>query len=190
MTRGDRVEIGFVARAHGIHGEIVVGLHNPDSTALAAAAQLFVGGDAYTVESVRHGNHGPLVALAGVADRTAAEQLKGRPIAVERALVAEDDDILLEELVGFAVHLTDGTSWGTVVGLELGAQDRLVIHDDHVERLLPIVDELIAEIDAAQETITVTPPESWPSTPLAKVGHSPPSDGRSPSHYERRRSGK
>src|SRR6185503_9892508 len=170
MTPGDRVEIGFVERAHGIHGEIVVGLHNPESTALADAEQLFVGGEPYAIESVRHGNHGPLVALAGVADRTAAEQLKGRPIAVERALVAEDDDILLEELVGFEVHTTDGTSWGRVVGLELGAQDRLVIRDDHAERLLPIVDELIAEIDADERTITVTPPESWPSTPLAKAG--------------------
>ena len=170
MTRGDRVEIGFVARAHGIHGEIVVGLHNPESTALADAEQLFLGDDAYTVESVRHGNHGPLVALAGVADRTAAEQLKGRPIAVARALVAEDDDVLLDELVGFEVQTTDGTSWGHVVGLELGPQDRLVIHDDAVERLLPIVDELITEIDLDDEVIIVTPPEAYPSTPLAKAG--------------------
>jgi 16S rRNA processing protein RimM len=169
VTRDGRVEIGYVLRAHGIRGEIVVGLHNPMSDALAGAEQIFVGGESYAVESVRHGNHGPLVALAGVVDRTAAEQLKGRPIAVDRARVAEDDDILLEELVGFEVRLTDGTSWGTVVGLELGAQDRLVIHDEHVERLLPIVDELIAEIDADEQTILVTPPESWPSTPLAKV---------------------
>lgn len=170
MTRADRVEIGYVARAHGIRGEIVVGLHNPESTALDAAEQLVVGDTAYTVESVRPGNHGPLVALAGVIDRTAAEQLKGRPIAVARALVAEDDDVLLDELVGFEVQTTDGTSWGHVVGLELGPQDRLVIHDDAVERLLPIVDELITEIDLDDEVIIVTPPEAYPSTPLAKAG--------------------
>lgn len=168
MTRGDRVEIGYVARAHGIRGEIVVGLHNPESTALDAAEQLVIGDTAYTIESVRRGNHGPLVALAGVEDRTAAEVLKGQPIAVARALVAADDDVLLDELVGFEVQTTGGTSWGQVVGLELGPQDRLVIHDDTHERLLPIVDELIAEIDLDDEVIIVTPPEAWPATLLAK----------------------
>lgn len=167
---GDLIEIGYVARAHGIRGEIVVGLHNPASTALAEVSELVVGGTPYAVESVRPGNHGPLVALAGVADRTAAEALRGRPVAVPRALVAEDDDVLLDELVGFEVRLPDGTPWGRVVALELGAQDRLVIHDDQVERLLPAVDELIVEIDVDARVIVADPPAGWPSTPLARGG--------------------
>jgi 16S rRNA processing protein RimM len=162
------VEIGFVARAHGLRGEIVVGLHNPRSTALDATEELVIGGTPYRVESVRQGNHGPLVALAGVGDRTAAEALKGKPIEVPRALVADADDILLEELVGFEVRLVDGTAWGKIVGLEFGPQDRLVIHDHEVERLIPIVDELIAEIDVADKVVIVTPPTAWPSTPLGR----------------------
>jgi 16S rRNA processing protein RimM len=162
----DRVEIGFVAKAHGIRGEIVVGLHDPASTALAQAREIFLAGTAYAVVGVRHGNHGPLVALAGVADRTAAEALKGRPVEVARDLVAGPDDILYDDLVGFTVELPDGTSWGTVVALELGAQDRLVIQDGQVERLLPIVDDLIQEIDADGERIVVTPPDDWPSSPV------------------------
>lgn len=162
------VEIGFVLRAHGIRGEIVVGLHNPASTALDGATELVIGGTPYTVEGVRHGNHGPLVALVGIADRTAAEALRGKPIAIARALVAADDELLLDELVGYEVRLVDGTSWGTVVALELGPQDRLVIHDDAVERLLPVVDELIVEIDAADEVVVIAPPEGWPSTPLGR----------------------
>jgi ribosomal 30S subunit maturation factor RimM len=57
-----------------------------------------------------------------------------------------------------------------VVALELGAQDRLVIQDDRFERLLPIVDDLIAEIDAEHEVIVVTPPDDWPAMPLGR-GH-------------------
>jgi 16S rRNA processing protein RimM len=163
---GDRVEIGFVAKAHGIRGEIVVGLHDRASTALEHARELYVGGAAYAVESVRHGNHGPLVALVGLTDRTAAEALKGKTVEVARELVAGPDDILYDDLVGFAVELPDGTSWGTVVALELGAQDRLVIQDGQVERLLPIVDDLIQEIDADGERIVVTPPDDWPTSPV------------------------
>ena len=168
MTRDDRVEIGYVARAHGIRGEIVVGLHNPESSALDDIDELVVGGTAYAVEAVRPGNHGPLVALVGVVDRNAAEALKGKTIEVPRAHVAAADDLLLDDLVGYEVKLADGTSWGKVVGLELGAQDRLVIHDHAVERLLPIVDELIAEIDVEDRVVIATPPEAWPSTPLGR----------------------
>jgi 16S rRNA processing protein RimM len=168
VTRDDRVQIGYVARAHGIRGEIVVVLHNPESTALDDVTELVVGGAAYAVEAVRPGNTGALVALVGIVDRNAAEALKGQAIEVPRAHVAAADDVLLDDLVGFEVRLTDGTSWGKVVGLELGAQDRLVIHDHEVERLLPIVDELIAEIDVADKVVVATPPESWPSTPLGR----------------------
>ena len=165
---GERVEIGFVAKAHGIRGEIVIGLHDPQSTALERARELWIGGTAYAVEQVRHGNHGPLVALAGVVDRNASEALKGRPVEVAREHVAASDDILYDDLVGFEVRLADGTSWGTVVALELGAQDRLVIQDGAHERLLPIVDELITEIDTEAEVIVVAPPDDWPATPVRR----------------------
>lgn len=47
--RGDaRIEIGGIARAHGIRGEVVVHTHDPDSTTLASIADaggtIFVGG--------------------------------------------------------------------------------------------------------------------------------------------------
>ena len=159
-----RVEIGVVARAHGIRGEVVVALHDPESTALDVASELWLDGTAYAIEGVRGGNHGPLVALAGVVDRTTAETLRGRRVEVDRAVVATDDDVLLGDLIGFEVRTSDGARWGVVVAIEIGAQDRLVIEDDTVERLLPVVDELIAEIDVDARVIVATPPEGWPAT--------------------------
>ena len=42
----DRVEIGVVARPHGVRGELRVHLHNPESTALDAAEEVWIGGRA------------------------------------------------------------------------------------------------------------------------------------------------
>ena len=49
----DTVEIGFVARAHGIRGEVRVHLHNPASTALDDAEVLWLGAREYRIESAR-----------------------------------------------------------------------------------------------------------------------------------------
>ena len=159
----DRIEIGIVARAHGIRGEVRVRLHNPGSTALDGAEVLFLADREYAIESARPVAGAYLVALAGVADRTAAEALRGRPVSVARAdIELDEDEVLLADLVGCRVELADGSDWGTVSGLELGAQDRLVIRQGEVERLLPVVDEFLVEVDLEARRIVVAPPIDLP----------------------------
>ena len=91
-----------------------------------------------------------------------------RVIEATRAdLGLDDDDVLVEDLVGCRAVLRDGTPWGEVVGLELGPQVRLVIHHAGVERLLPLVDALVPTIDLPSKTITVDPPDGLPEEPIA-----------------------
>lgn len=159
----ERVEIGFVARAHGIRGEVRVHLHNPGSTALDGAEVLFLGDREYTIESARPVAGAYLVALAGIEDRDAAEALRGRPVSVARAdLELDDGEVLLADLIGCRVELADGRPWGVVSGLDLGPQDRLVIRDGEVERLLPMVDAFVVDIDLEARRIVVDPPEDLP----------------------------
>ena len=44
MRGESRIEIGGVARAHGIRGEVVIITHDPDSDTLGSATSIFVGG--------------------------------------------------------------------------------------------------------------------------------------------------
>jgi 16S rRNA processing protein RimM len=158
-----RVEIGVVARAHGIRGEVRVHLHNPASTALEEAETLWVGERAYAIEAARPVAGAYLVALEGVADRNAAEALRGRPVSVARDDLALDEgEFLLADLVGCRVELPDGSDWGLVSGLELGPQDRLVIRQGDIERLLPVVDEFLIDIDLEARRIVVDPPADLP----------------------------
>ena len=159
----DTVEIGIVSRAHGIRGELRVHLHNPASRALDDAEVLWLGDREYRIESARPVAGAYLVALAGVPDRNAAETLRGRPVLVARDdLELDEGEVLLADLVGCRVELPDGSEWGVVSGLELGAQDRLVIRQGEVERLLPVVDEFLLDIDVEGRRIVVDPPADLP----------------------------
>ncbi len=162
--RGDpRIEIGRVARAHGIRGEVVIATHDPGSDVLDGLATIWIGGTLRRIVGVRGTHRGWLVQLEGIATRNDAEALRGQVVEVDRdALGLGDDDILLDDLVGCRVELADGTPWGTIHSITSGMQDLLVIHDGELERLLPLVDEFVKTIDLQAGVVTVDPPDGLP----------------------------
>jgi 16S rRNA processing protein RimM len=170
MPRGERVEIGGVARAHGIRGEIVVVTHDPDSHTLAEVREIFVGGAPHTVAAVRDTQRGWLVQLEGISTRDGAEALRGQVVEIDRAALAlDDDDVLLADLVGCAVVRVDGAPWGRVEEVQIGAmQDLLVIHDGDVERMLPLVDQFVRGVDLDSRIVTVDPPDGLPEAPVRR----------------------
>jgi len=159
----DRVEVGYVARAHGVRGEICAVAHDPESTTLGDVAAVWIRDKRYEIEDARDTPKGFLLALAGVEDRDAADALRGATVEVDRAdLQLEEDDVLLTDLVGCAVRRPDGSPYGEVTGIEMGPQVRLVIRDGNVEREVPLVDALVTAVDMEARTIVVDLPEGWP----------------------------
>jgi 16S rRNA processing protein RimM len=165
-----RVEIGGIARAHGIKGEVVVITHDPDSETLGVVEMIFVGGTERRIVQARPTHRGWLVALDGIATRNDAERLQGQPVEVARDdLELEEDDVLLSDLIGCRVVTVAGAPWGEVAAVEHGEmQDLLVIHDGDTERLLPLVDVFVTQIDLDASTITVDPPEGLPDSKLRR----------------------
>jgi 16S rRNA processing protein RimM len=171
--RGEpRIEIGGIARAHGIKGEVVIITHDPDSDTLGKIASIYIDGVARVVESARNTpQRGWLVKLADVHTRNDAEALQGKQISVDRAaLELREDDVVLDDLVGCTVQLADGTPWGTVDAVDVANphQALLVIIDGDLERLLPLVDEFVTNIDLEAGVITVDPPEDLPTSKISR----------------------
>jgi 16S rRNA processing protein RimM len=166
MRADARVEIGGIARAHGIKGEVVIVTHDPDSETLGAVETIYVAGTPRRIVQARDTHRGWLVALEGVTTRNDAEALRGQVVEVDRdALELDEDDVLLADLIGCAVKKLDGTPWGTVAAVEAGDfQDLLIIHDGDIERMLPLVDVFVTSIDLDHSVITVDPPEGLPES--------------------------
>ncbi len=171
--RGDpRLEIGGIARAHGIRGEVVVHTHDPDSEVLGEVTEIWVGGVARKIVLARGTpQRGWIVQLEGIATRNDAVLLQGQKVEVDReALQLDESDVLLDDMIGCRVVLADGRSWGTIASVELGSvQDVLVIHDGEIERMLPLVDQFVTGIDIANGVVTIDPPEGIPEGKVAKA---------------------
>lgn len=160
------LEVGYVARAHGVRGELRVGLHDPSSTALLDVQRCSVGGVAFPIRTARGVDAAVLLTLDGLVDRNGAEALKGKPVSVYRDdLQLDDGQFYLVDLVGLALETAEGASWGQIAAVIPGVQDRLVIHDGPIERELPLVDEFVLEVDFERGVVRVKPPEGLPEWP-------------------------
>lgn len=108
---------------------------------------------------------GLLVQLEGVADRSAAEALKGSLVGAAReALPATGkDEYYWADLIGLDVVNGRDERLGAVKELiESAASDVLVVvADDGTERLLPFVSAVVIDVDVAAKRIRVEWEADW-----------------------------
>jgi len=104
-----------------------------------------------------------LASIDGIADRDAAEALKGVRLYVARVRLPEpeEDEFYREDLVGLRAELADGTELGTVASVEdYGAGDVIEIARAGARPiLLPFTDAAVPEVDIEGGRIVVAPPE-------------------------------
>lgn len=157
---GERVVVGTVGRAHGLRGQVTV-RPRTDSVGLrfAPGAVVWAAGRELTVSG--HGlQQGRLVvSFAGIADRSAAEALRGLDLEAEVDTgPVGADEYHDTTLVGLAVVSPDGAALGEVVGVQHHpAQDLLVVRTPAGERLVPFVEALVPEVDPAAGRVVVDP---------------------------------
>jgi len=116
------IELGVIARPHGIDGEIRVHVFNPNSTLLAELAEVFVRGEQGEAPSLvdvvasRRGPKALLMRLAGVESREDAEALRGFTLCVPRNALPEleEGEYYHADLIGLQAY-EGGRSVGEVV---------------------------------------------------------------------------
>lgn len=159
-----RLEVGYVARAHGLSGEVRVHLHARESTALLEVDHIYLDGREVVIESARPTVGAILLQLEGVSDRDAAEALRGKKVEIDRAAVAlEPGEYLLADLPGCTVFDAAGVELGSIVEVMAGPQPILVIHGGGRERLVPAVPEFVREVDTQARRVVVELPDGLPA---------------------------
>jgi len=135
VTGPARLEVGRIGRAHGLRGEVTVTLTSDRAERLAPGAGLTTDDGPLVVLAARRHGARWLVAFDGVADRDAAEALRGRTL-YGAPLPSAPDELWVHELVGATVRDGAGTTLGTVEAVEANPASDLLVLDG--ERLLPL----------------------------------------------------
>jgi 16S rRNA processing protein RimM len=134
-----RIALAAVAGAHGVKGELRLKLFTDSIDNLARHKSVYVGDVERKLESVRAGSSGTIARLSGVADRSAAEALRGSLVEVDRSALPplEEGEYYHSDLIGLECFAPDGSSRGKVIAVEnYGAGDLLEIETPGGERSL------------------------------------------------------
>ena len=155
------VTVGRIVGAFGVQGWVKVKPYMERAESLGAFASWLVatgeGWREMPLEGFEVHSKGPVARLAGCADRTAAESLRGCDVAVPRAALGQPDEGTLYQvdLAGFEVRDGEGRPLGTVEGFfETGATSVMVVKGA-IERLIPFVAGYVKAVDRETRRITV-----------------------------------
>lgn len=165
----DLLVVGRIGKPQGIKGEVTVQVRTDDpDLRFAPGAVLHTDPPErgpVTVAAARWQNGRLVVALEGVPDRTAAEQLRETLLQVDARTLPppEDEDEFHDHVLrGMSAELVDGTALGEVVDvLHLPHGDVLVVRlgDTGAEALVPFVKAMVPVVDVAARRLQVDPPE-------------------------------
>jgi 16S rRNA processing protein RimM len=159
-----RVLVGVIAAAHGVRGLVRVKSFTADPKSIASYGELS------DERGVRHfrltlqgqAKDGVIARIDGVADRDAAEALKGTKLFVDREAlpdIAADDEFYQTDLVGLRVEARDGKTLGRVKAvLNFGAGDLLEIEGEGVSLMLPFTKQVVPLVDLPGGRLVADPP--------------------------------
>jgi 16S rRNA processing protein RimM len=125
-----RVALAAVAGAHGVKGEVRLKLFTDSGASLARHAKVYINGIEHRLLGARDSGKTAIARFEGVADRSAAEALRGSLVEVDRSALPplEEGEYYHSDLVGLDCVDREGQRVGTVAGVEnFGAGDLLEI---------------------------------------------------------------
>jgi 16S rRNA processing protein RimM len=139
---GDRLEVGRVVKPHGLQGEVVVVAITNRTERFAAGNHLWVDDIERAIVTSRPHQDRWLLRFDDVADRTAAEALRGAVLTAEPIDEAPEGEVWVHDVVGAEVVDRSGAPIGVVTAVEANpAHDLLVIDGGTLVPMVFVVDQ-------------------------------------------------
>ncbi|MFL5237948.1 MAG: ribosome maturation factor RimM [Rhizomicrobium sp.] len=159
------VLLGVVIGAQGLKGEVKVKTFTETPEKLGAYGELHTkDGRKLVIANARAAKDVAVVQLEGIADRDAAESLKGVEFYIPRGALpaAEEHEFYHADLVGLRAEDTEGRAVGNVIAIHnFGAGDviEMAREDGGGTVLMPFTREIVPTIDIAAGRIVIAAPE-------------------------------
>lgn len=161
-----RVLIGSITTAHGVRGDVKVRCMIEDTEILLRPEGVFTSqtkGDRVYLTFKNNLKGDTIVCtVKGVADRNAAERMRGTSLYVDEAdLPALDaDEVYIRELEGMDAETPEGKALGRVLGVRnYGASDLLEIKGTKENYFIPFCEPFLVRIEKEARRIILNEPE-------------------------------
>ena len=146
------IRVGRIAGPHGLKGEMKIDPLTDFDSRFAKGATLYLQGIPRKIELSREHKGRPLIKLAGIDSIDHVEKLQFQFVEALGAPEPEEDEFLVEDLIGLKVV--------TVEGVELGQVDDVLVTPAHEilqvgETLIPFVEEFVEEVNFDDEIVRV-----------------------------------
>ncbi|GHE46518.1 ribosome maturation factor RimM [Streptomyces griseoaurantiacus] len=159
--------VARIGRAHGIKGEVTVEVRTDEPELRLAPGAVLATDPAsagpLTIETGRVHSGRLLLRFEGVRDRTAAEALRNTVLIADvdpEEMPEGEDEYYDHQLMDLDVVTVDGTEVGRITEVShLPSQDLFVVErPDGTEVMIPFVEEIVTEIDLAEQKAVIDPP--------------------------------
>lgn len=162
----DLIQVGRVAGAFGVRGEVRITSFTADPVALVDYRDLKRedGSAGLTLTSGRAVKGGVIVRAREVETREQAEALRGLKLYIPRDRLPEpeEDEFYVTDLIGLAVETAEGDALGRVKSVQdFGAGDLLEIApaEGGATWYLPFTREAVPEVRIAEGVVVAVKPE-------------------------------
>ncbi|MGL4962361.1 MAG: ribosome maturation factor RimM [Inquilinus sp.] len=178
MTSSSKVCVGQITGAHGVRGLVKVKPFTAAPEDLTAYGPVSdeAGARRLALHLLSWAKDQWIVRVDGVADRDAADALRGLRLYVDRAALpeAEEDEFYHVDLIGLPAVLADGSSFGTVRAVfDFGAGEFLEIDRARGSAVMvPFTRAAVPVVDIAGRRIVIDPPAG-----LLEPAERPPEGG-------------
>ncbi len=151
------IVVAQVLKPQGVRGEIKVKPLLDDIADIKRLPRVVIAGKTYKVLSARCDAAFAYLGLAGVADRDAAELLRGKEVeaAREDLPAPAEGRYYIVDVIGCAVCTEEGAPLGAVADVLPAKTDIYVLQSGNREWMFPAADGVILSIDVAEKKIVV-----------------------------------
>ncbi|MCZ6552564.1 MAG: ribosome maturation factor RimM [SAR324 cluster bacterium] len=165
LDRDRLTQVGTITGSHGVRGGLKAIPETDTPEYYVSSRAVYVDSEEglrrFAVASWQEAGGRWIISLEGLVSREEADRLKGGLLLLDEASLRPlaTDEFFRHDLIGCAVVDESGAQLGRVAELIIGtAQDVLLVREGRREILLPLVREVVAEVDLQRRTIRVTPP--------------------------------
>ena len=153
----EKLTVATILKPQGIRGEVKVKALTDSADDLKALKKLIIDGVEYSVLSVRTSGEFAFFSLKGIADRNAAEVLRGKDIEVNRKDIPElpEGRYYIVDLIGCSVVTERGDILGEVTSVTPAKTDIYELQQGGKQITFVAADGVILDINIEERKITV-----------------------------------